>query len=199
MKRTLKPIVLALALLMAAPALAQQAGDSPSGDSQSSGQAPQLDQATLERARLLLSGYHGMPAKAALEASLPNARQVMWRLAHDADGFSMHRQRALAALGYWADDAVFGLYRDLLADADTDPLMRMRLVVLLAKHFGQRALPLVAPYLDHDDVQMRLSAIDAVRRIPGQPAQDALTDRLASETNTVARDRLVEATERVVR
>lgn len=203
MKTLLKTIVLALTLTVASTAFAQQ---SPAAGDQT-GQSPTTDRPIplpfdgsskeVERAKLLLSGYHGLPPKEIFEEALDNPKAVVYSLATDKDGFSLYRKRALSALGYWADAGVLRLYVQVLQDDQTDDMIRHRLIMLVAEHFPKKALAHLKPFLSHNDLQYRLTAIEAIRRLPSDDATAVLKAALETEKNTVARKRLEQYTQTI--
>jgi hypothetical protein len=208
MKTLLKTIVLALTLTVASTAFAQQApsGSDTAGDGTDQTASPNspvpfpfdTNEAEFERAKLLLSGYHGLPPKETFEETLDHPKLVVTAIALDKNAFSMHRKHALAALGYWADAGVLRIYTQLLQDDGLGEAIHHKLILLVAEHFPGEALGHLEPYLSHDDLQFRLTAIEAIRRIPGDKAVEALRVAKKSETNKVALERLEKYT-RIVR
>src|SRR5690554_1870156 len=157
-------------------------------DSPKDGASPSLD--PQGRAELLLSGYHQPPAKSVLDANLDEPKKVLMEFARDESILPLRRQCALEALVYYADAEVEALYRDLLKDEKSAEMVRHRVMPLLASSFPKTALSALKPFLAHPDLQYRLSAIDAVRRIPGEDAHQALQAAAKSETQKVAQARL---------
>lgn len=145
---------------------------------------------TLRRAYRLLSGYHAIPPQKVLRAQFSDPRTVLLTLAQDAQTPPLQRQRALEALGYFADASVQQTYVKLLQDSQTSEMVRHRVMTLLAEHFPASALPHLQPFLEHPDLQFRLSAIEALRRIPGQDALHALKKAAKTEKDEVAQKRL---------
>ncbi|MFT6395879.1 MAG: HEAT repeat protein [Bradymonadia bacterium] len=150
--------------------------------------APVVDQ--LEAARVLLSGYHGIPEAERFESALTDPSATLLEIATNADESPIHRDRALGALGYWPNAEVQSLYVDLIEGEDTPEMVRHRVIGHLAYTFGDDALQYVAPYLSDDDVQFRLTAIDALSHV-GTPAALLLLDSAAEvETHSVVLQRL---------
>lgn len=143
-------------------------------------------------AALLLSGYHQNPPKSVFKSQLANPKKVLLRFARNKKILPLQRQRALEALGYFADAQVEALYQDLLKNKQTAELVRHRVMTLLAINFPQTALPTLEPFLAHPDLQFRLTAIDAIRRIPGDSARLALQKAAKSETKSIAQKRLAQ-------
>ena len=201
MKKLLTTTIAGLMLAVAAPAAAGDSADQPDQNLPSASAPKSVDQLepkVAKEARLLLSGYHGLPSKQLLEQKLPNTRQVLMAYAQDDRAFPLYRKRALRALGYYADAEVKSLYESMLADDTTEEMVRHALIGLLAEHFGADSVPTIAPYLSSDDVQLRLTAVEALRRVDADSAQDALREAKKDETNEIVKRRLEEAT-RVVK
>ncbi|AWV90519.1 HEAT repeat domain-containing protein [Bradymonas sediminis] len=199
------PILLSLAgLLFCTPALAQSMDPGaqstsprpiplqPGTPEQSgkTGNTPTVD--PHDQARVLLSGYHNIPPKAAFDSNLKQPQQVLMDVAQGENTLPLQRQRAVEALAYYADAKVEGLYRSLLEDKKSPEMLRHRVMGLLAVNFPKTALPTLEPYLAHSDLQFRLSAIDAIRRIPGDAALQTLQRASKSETHKVAQKRLAQ-------
>ncbi len=201
MKVLLETIVLALILTLGSTAFAQQsptAGDATDQTASSDSPVPfpfDGDDKEYERAQLLLSGYHGIPAKEVFEQTLDRPKMAVLSFAMDDDGVLMHRKRALAALGYWKDAGVRRIYTQLLQDAKTHESLRHQVMLLIADHFPNEALGHLKPYLSHDDLQYRLTAIEAIRRLSSEDAVEALRAAKKSETNSVAKKRLEQFTQ----
>lgn len=153
------------------------------------------NEADYERATMLLSGFHGIPPKETFEQKLDNPEQILLGIALSEDTSAVYRKQALAALAYWPNDTVFSLYGRLLKDAQTEDTIRHRVMLLMAEHFEGRALQQLRPYLSDDDLQLRLSAIEAIRRLPSDDAVEALREALKTETNAVAKKRLEQYTQ----
>jgi HEAT repeat protein len=201
MKKLVTTIFAALILAAAAPAAAGDTVDQPDQnlpETSAPKSVDQLEPAVAKDARLLLSGYHGLPSKQLLESKLPNTRGVLMAYAQDDRAFPLYRKRALRALGYYADAEIRSLYEALLADDDTDEMVRHTLIGLLAEHFGAASVSTIAPYLSADDVQMRLTVVEALRKVDADAAQEALREAKKGETNEIVKRRIEEAT-RVVK
>lgn len=188
-----------LALLLCAPLAAAQ--ESPSTDGYSGG--PTLDQpgqiptdgaeAEQQRARLLLSSHHQLPDKELFEEYLDTPRQTLVDIALDEGQLTLYRKQALSALGYWPDVMVYEVYTDLLDDEQTPDNLRHRVMLLLADHFSGQALSHLEPRLSDDDLQIRLTAIEAIGRLDSGDAVEALEAARDDESNSVAKKRIDEA------
>ena len=143
-----------------------------------------------ERAIVLLSGYHGIPDAETFEEALANPAETLLSIANDESQSPIHRDRALGALSYWPSDAVQQLYVSLIEADDTPEMVRHRVLGHLAYGFGEVALPYVAPYLVDDDVQFRLTAIDAIAHVGTPAAQTLLEEAARGETHHIVLQRL---------
>lgn len=181
-------VVASLLVLASHSAAAQDPVVAPSLD--------RFDRGHVDHVRLLLSGYHGLPDRAALD-DVPDARQIVLAFAHsDAP---LVRDRALAALGhFWPSGDVFLLYATTLASPDTPDGTRHRAMILAAEVFGDRAVPMIVPYLGNADVQLRLTAVEALGHVRNDAAVAALEERRTVEGNAVVLERIDDAT-RVLR
>lgn len=155
-------------------------------------EAPQVEVETseVETAILLLSGYHGIPTVEEFEAALSNPSETLFALATDESISPIHRDRALGALSYWPSDDVQTLYVSLIEGSETPEMVRHRVLGHLALSFGDAALPYVAPYLSDEDVQFRLTAIDAISHVGTPAAQALLTEAAEIETHHIVLQRL---------
>jgi len=143
-----------------------------------------------EKAMLLLSGYHGIGSKADFEAALVEPEALLASIARDPEVDPVHRDRALAALVYWPDEQTLSLYGGLLATADTTEMNRHRIIGYLAVGYGDRSIPWVEHYLTVNDLQFRLTAIEALRTIGSDHARDLLTQAEVVELSPLVIERI---------
>lgn len=140
--------------------------------------------------KLLLSAHHDLPDKHLFLKASPDARALLLELARDASQFKLHRYRALEALGaYWADDEVFELYARLLAGKG-DVLLKHRVMMFAAAAFGDRSVPLISPYSHDADVQLRMTAAEALIRVNTETSRAALRAALGQEDEPMVRRRI---------
>lgn len=155
--------VMALALVMSAAPLAAQ--EQTQGPKTPVVKVPY----TTEEAKavvLLLSSHHEQPAKATYEAASVQVRQILLDVASDAQAFTLHRARALDALGrHWKDARGLALSATLLARKDTPEGMRHRLIMSSAIHYGKDARAMIAPYLEDKDPYLRETAKEAFKHM----------------------------------
>lgn len=181
MKRLIALIALSVSLL-SAPAFAQVAPGPGS-----------FAQDDVKTVTMLLSGYHDLAPQASFDA-VRNAPQIVETLARGPH--SHIRDRALAALGrYWPSADVFLLYANVIASPDTAEGTRHRTVLMMAESFGDRAIPALEPLLHANDVQLQITAVQAL----GSIGSDEAFNTLVSFSEGVTNPALLEQLERSAR
>ncbi len=180
--------ILLAALLLASPALAQDNGNG--------GELDRFDPTAVQKVELLLRGYHGLPERDAM-TSIPDAQKIVAALAQSEGRLT--RDRALAAMGhFWPSGDVFLLYAKTLASPDTPEGTRHRIMILAADVFGERAVPMLKPYLQNENVQLRMTAVDALGYIRTDEVVAILENHARGERNAIVLERIDKAM-RVVR
>ena len=130
---------------------------------------------------MLLSGYHDLAPQASFDA-VANAHQIVDTLARGPH--SHIRDRALAALGrYWPSADVFLLYANVIASPNTAEGTRHRAVLMMAESFGNTAIPAIKPLLSADDLQLQITAVQALGSIGSDEAFDTLVSFSEGVTN----------------
>lgn len=114
--------------------------------------------------QLLLRGYHGVPERGEFEAASPKAREILKAFANDPLG-GLFRERAILALGHWPDAETLWLYRRSLKDPTLGEEARHLILLHGAETFGEPILNDVVPFLQADDVAMRITAVAALSKI----------------------------------
>ena len=189
MRRTLILAILSGALVVPSTSWAQDSG------ANTPGPTTPVTSTDRERVALLLGAYHELPDQATFLAASPRARDVLVGMAGDAQLFPPHRVRALDALArYWNGPEPFNLLASWLSDANTRDTTRHDLITLAARRFGNASVPLIAPYLRHADLQLRLTTVHALDLVDTEDAMDQLEAALAKETSTVVREAIEKAT-----
>lgn len=179
-------LVAALSLVLAAPAAAQQ-DESSSDDAQI---LSQVNPDIIEQTLLLLSSYHDTPDRALLEQVHPQIDELLYQIAIAPGGFDLYRDRALAALSQWPCNRVFDLYVERLNADDTSEITQHRVIALLAYTFPEESVDILAPYLQADNVQFRLSAIAALQQMGSTEALNQLELALDGEAHPTVLERL---------
>jgi HEAT repeat protein len=100
------------------------------------------------------------------------------------------RGRAVSALQYFRTDAVRGFLEAKVKAGD--PLVRRKAAYSLGA-FGAPAVAPLTGALGDADVQLRIAAATALGTVGGEPALQALRDRLAAEPEAAVRDALTKA------
>lgn len=196
----MRPLLLAVlcALVPLAPVYAQDPGVSPQGPEGNlvdpgTPDPPVLDAAVVETARVLLSGYHGLPEQADFEAAVPNAEAVLWTLASSSAQFPLVRDRALAALGWYASPAWRDLLVQIHGDATAAEPTRHRALTLLVEPYPAAATTAAIAWSRDVDIQRRLSAVHALAAIVSEESVAYLQAWQQTETDAVVRDTIAAA------
>ena len=148
-----------------------------------------------ERARiqLLLSAHHELPDRALFEGASDQARAHLLDFATDLDVFPLYRYRALEALGaYYADDQVLRLYASVLKDAGSERAQH-RVMLLAARFFGDQATGLLTPFLSDKNIQLRITAVEALALIHSETSRAMLRAAASSEPDPGLATRMVRA------
>ncbi len=183
MKKCL-PLIL-IALLMASPAFADTA---PSAD----------DHRAEERqsVQVLLANHHELPERSLLDEAADDARQIVTDIATDEEVFRLYRQRALMALGYWADEESYQIILEHLEDDQTPNSTRHLLMPVLGEHFAhgefeERTVDTLESYLfEADDPHLRISAAKALNHIDSDTSVQLLRRALEVEEVDFVRERI---------
>lgn len=179
--------------LVSVPASAQQlGGDEPAGELVPV--VPAAAPADVETAVLLLSGFHGIADQATFAEQIAEPVPVLWSIVRDATRPHFMRDRALIALTYWPDETLRSHLMTMLTQASDDSMDKHTAMTLLARGFGEDALPTLVPMLQSEDLQIRLTAVDSLRLI-GTPAS---LEALASARQGEAHRLVIEAIDQVL-
>lgn len=137
---------------------------------------------------ILLSVHHELPAKAQFE-SIEDHRAILARMATDRTS-PREQKRALEALAYWPDAATLQVYTSVLNDPQTRVGTRHQTLLLVGDNYDDRALEVLERYLSADDVQLRLTAVDAIARTATEDGYDMLESHAQVETSKVVLERI---------
>lgn len=152
--------------------------------------AQPLDAEVLEHITLLLSGYEYFPTAADLQAVTPDPVPYLVELSSRDEGLPVHRHRAVAALAYFPGESVQQYLDYLLTSPHTPELMRHHVMNALVTGFGEASLPVIEPFLANADVQLRLTAVNAVATIATPAAATVLEHCLSLEQSELVRERI---------
>lgn len=168
--------------LLPSLALAQQPGaeaEKPDAARRATGSIP-----------LLLSAYHTLPERELFEAASTDPQAELLTLASDRHLFPAHRYRALDALGaYWPTKSTEALYVSLLEKPESAAQLH-QLLMLTARHFPAQAPALLAPVLQHEDEQLRLTATAALGLVNSSASREVLRAALRTERSELVRQRI---------
>ncbi len=147
-----------------------------------------------DRAILMLSGYHGVPTAAELEAAFEDPQGIMLAIAQDDSVSAIHRDRAIGVLAYWPSESVQQFYTQLLESPETPEMVQHRVIGHVAVAFGDQAVDLVASYLNNQDVQFRLTAVQALGTIGTPLAMQQLQTAQTIENSNVVLEQMQQIT-----
>jgi HEAT repeat protein len=140
---------------------------------------------------LLLSGYDYFPSRAKIESVSANAPEILIAISKDKARLPSLRSRAIDALGLFAGHPrVAQHFEATLAAGQLDEVALRHSLTSSLKAFGDRALPWVAPYLDHKDPVVRLDAAHAIGRLGGVDGAELIRTRTAVERDDFVRAQL---------
>lgn len=192
-------ITLALAVLACAtfalPLAAQDApaADEPAPPADSAPSAADLEQ----RVRVLLSGYDYFPTREDLDAVAPAVPAILVAIYNDPESRPTTKGRCIDALGYYGDDETARQFLEyIIANADSDEIPSghvHKALTSYTKAFGDQAIEVVAPFLEHRDEQLRITASVAIAKSTGRAGKELVRARLQLEKNDVARERIQQA------
>lgn len=148
--------------------------------------------AEIDAILLLLGAHHQLPPTERFEATSPNAARILRLIARDQGVPPLQRDRALEALAGFVEPETVALWVEVLGDAETEELVRHRLVRLLALHAPAQSLEWVEAWLNADDLQRRLTGAAAAGDL-GTAGRSLLEQRLGREENALVRERVAEA------
>jgi HEAT repeat protein len=128
----------------------------------------------------LLGGIEYVPTQAEWKALGPDAGEVLAAIATDSAQRATVRARAMSALAYFPQPTSIEVARAALADAKSPVILQRKALLTLAT-IDPDALNVVEPYLAHDDVQLRESAVQAVSTLGNPLARQLLEARVSVE------------------
>ena len=184
----------ALGVVLVTPAAnAQVGGDSafpPLPDIDGPVAPDPADEAAMESLRLLLQAHHALPPREAFEALGVDVEAMLWRVAGHEDEFLLTRQRALIALAWYPSDRLRQYYEHLLANPATHEVTQHQVLGLLLGTFGDRGLTTAERWLEHPDMQRRLTAVHALAGMTSLDATALLERALENEHDALVRERI---------
>lgn len=140
---------------------------------------------------LRLNHLHETPSMAELETLSPTARQIVEHTARKTHGIG--QIRAIHVLASTRDRDAFTTLSSLLSDSSTPEMTRHELIRALIRHFGDSALPLASTWLRDEDLQRRLTIIEALGELDSETSLTLLEGRLVHANSRVERDALQRA------
>lgn len=144
---------------------------------------------------LRLNHLHESPTLSELEAITPDARKIVERTALSGSGLG--QKHAIAVLANLKDQRAQDVLTAVLADPKTSEITQHQLVLALVVNFGDRAIDVAATWLKSEDLQRRLTAIDALGKIDTDLATGLLEKHLTSAKSKGERDAVESAIRRI--
>lgn len=141
----------------------------------------------------LLEAFEAAPSASEWTRLGPGAGEVLREIAADARRRPTVRSRAATALRHYPDAASFAALEVLARDEQTPVLVRRKAVRALAEGWGAQALGLVKPLVEHENLQLRESALRALAMIPTPEARALLEERLRLEPRAYLRETIQES------
>lgn len=154
---------------------------------------PAMAQAQAKDADVLLrlNHLHDTPTMAQLEELTPDARKVVERTALTSNGIG--QVRAIHVLASTGDEQAFQTLSGIFKDAGTLELTKHEILRALVRHFGDRALPHATTWLQDQDLQRRLTAIEALGELDSKASLTALERRLDGAQSNLERQAIERA------
>ena len=146
-----------------------------------------------QRVQQVLNAYHGVQLKDLVAAANDPQAHLLEMLDETATR-PLTRLQALAALAHFPNKATRSVYLDIIKKADhKDRGSRElhRAIQGLAFGFGEAAAEQIEPLLKHKDVQVRLTAVDAMSKL-GAGAKVTLRDHLKTEKHPLVLESIIE-------
>lgn len=143
--------------------------------------------------QLRLNSYHETPSLSELQKIAPNARAVVERVATTTEGIG--QRRAIVILARTKDAEARKLLVGLLERPTTSELIKHELVSVLVINYEM--IDLATLWLNSDDVQRRLTAIDALGKIDTDAATALLRAHVDFSESKVERNASTQALRRL--
>jgi len=151
-----------------------------------------LDARALDQIVTLLSGYEYFPTAEDLTAVAADPVPYLLTIAYDSEArwLPTHHHRAIDALAYFPTAECHEHLVYLLTSDQTPELMRHHVINALANGFGDAALAELEPFLQSDDLQLRLTTVAAIGTIESSRSVEVLQQALSVEENSLVRERI---------
>jgi hypothetical protein len=120
----------------------------------------------------------------------PAALTVLEELASNPKAPASQRSRAVTSMAAVDHPQAADHLRALLEGRRNEPPLRASAATALSLRAGQEAIPLLLPFLQDPDQQVRIAVARALGRLGGLQVQQALEDRLPSEQDPLVREAL---------
>lgn len=144
-----------------------------------------------QRIRVLLNGYDYFPTREDLDAVTDDVPTVLVAIYNDPDAKPTTRGRVIDAMGYYDGETADEFLRYVLDNRAALPSIHVhKALTAHAKAFGDRSLELLRPYLEVDDMQLRITASVAIAKRTGIEGRKILKKRLEVEPEATVRKQI---------
>jgi len=146
------------------------------------------EQSTRDRVLELLQGYELEPGQSEWDEIGPEAAPVLMDIASDSQQVKILRARALLALKFFPVDKVMTFMVDLISMEGQDEMVVRKGLYALASAFGKNSLDHIAPFLGHENPDVREAAARAVGKVLSWKSLKLLKQRAKVEDNAMVLD-----------
>ena len=153
------------------------------------------------RVLMLLMAYDAFPKAADFKAVAQEPKAHLLDIYGDTSTSHGIRLQALDALSLMPDEEVLRLYLDILGGCWAPEAAREchRALSATMHGFGAAALEHAALFLDHPDLQMRLTAAHVIARSGGDVGREILAAHLDKESSKLVREKIERETRTLLR
>lgn len=149
------------------------------------------DDSPEQHIRILLSAYHEFPSRDDLLAVSPEASSILIDIYNDESSRPTLKRRAIDALGFLSDQTSQDFLLYLLQNApELETGYVHHAITAYSRLNGEESIGEIAQFLGHEDLQIRLTAVSAVRDFAGKAGQNLLRQRLEAETDALVRAKI---------
>lgn len=143
---------------------------------------------TRDRVLELLQGYEFEPGQSEWDEIGPEAAPVLMDIASDSQQVKILRARALLALKFFPVAKVRAFMVELISMEGQDEMLVRKGLYALASAFGKNSLDDIAPFLGHENPDVREAAARAVGKVLSWKSLKILKARAKVEENEMVLD-----------
>lgn len=146
----------------------------------------------VKRLEQMLLSIHEPPTAEALKEVSEDVVDLLEKLYRDPDTGPTVRLRALEALSHFPEPGVKRIYQELLAAPGTPEPELLAAITGALFAFKEEAADMVAPLLEHEEVQVRLTTVQRLASHGGEKGRQHLLSAYAREAAPLVRKRISE-------